>query len=149
MKPKRIVFGTNQLMADKPTHDGQKPAFRGIIDNDAPVFVERWSTGRLERALASGMEVFVCSLKPSLGPHDEWWRKLVPPENVFLYDELNGGTLHVSEIGRKAYLPWRRLFARLGIPWEPRFKRVDVARSALADYDVIDGRAPSAAGGAA
>lgn len=149
MKPKRIVFGTNQLMADKPTYDGQAPVYQGFVDMLAPTFVTRWSTGRLEQAVAQGMEVFVCSLKPELGPHDAWWRKLVPPENVFLYEELNSGTLHVSVIGQKAYLPWQRLFARLGIPWEARFERVNVARSALAEHNVIDGRILTAAGGAA
>jgi hypothetical protein len=137
---KRIVFGSNQLMSDKPTYDGQTPVFQGFVDMLAPTFMTKWSTGRLEKALALGMEAFVLSLKPALGPQDSWWRKIVPPENVFLYEELRAGKLSYVEIGRRAFLPWQRLFVRLGISWESRYESTDVARAALATHDVLDGK---------
>lgn len=135
-------------MADKPTFEGQEPAFQGIVDLLEPTFVIKWSTGQLERALELGLDVYVCSLKPSLGAQDAWWRKLVKAENVFLFDELAAGTLAVNEIGRKAYLPWQRLFSALGIPWETRYERLNVARAALVEHGVIDARNPAAFGSA-
>jgi hypothetical protein len=139
MSSQRIAFTTDELMVEKPLYPGQKPVFSGEVDVLGPTRIERWSTGRLEQAVASGMEPFVCSTRPSLDAHDRWWRAMVAPENIFLFVELNQGTVHVTEIRWKFCLPWQRLFQRLDLRWEPSCRSVDEARAELARQGVLKG----------
>ncbi len=122
---RRIVFGTTDIFRETPRYEGQ-----------APVHAERhrgrglawYSTGRLEAALAAGLEVYVCSVRPAFGPQDAWWRRLVDPARVF----FNPGLFAAAAVapGEALLGPWRRLYAALGFPW-PQGADEAAAKTAL------------------
>lgn len=106
------VFGTTAIMSDMPVFKGQQPVHSEIWRRK---YYASYSTGRLERALDLGLEVWVCSIRPAFGPQDGWWRKLVPAERVL------GTDLSVMDVGRNGMAgllePWKRLYERFGLLW--------------------------------
>ena len=74
-----------------------------------------YSTGVLERALASGHDVYVMSTRKALGAHDAWWADLLPSENITIgvYGTANDGEMGATDT---AYIAaWRALAVRLGL----------------------------------
>jgi hypothetical protein len=69
------------------------------------------STGRLERAIAEGYEVFIASSRTKLVETDDWWAKLVPADHIFLADELE------NDLADYLSSSWKKCLAALGITW--------------------------------
>ena len=83
-----------------------------------------YSAGRLEEALGKGLEVYVVSARNvvEFDEHDDWWRRLVKPENVFDCPLLEG-----------RLWPWQRLYARFGIH-DPGYRSVWEYRDTLRNF---------------
>jgi hypothetical protein len=116
------VFGTRHILTESPVFDGQQPAYQEYFRGDLLAW---YSTGKLEEALAKGMEVYVVSIRPVFGQQDAWWQALVPADRVFnatgiFAAAVNGDPLEAS------FAPWRRLYRQLGVPWpEGQFSDFD------------------------
>jgi hypothetical protein len=116
------VFGTRHILAESPLFAGQEPVYQEYFRGELLAW---YSTGKLEEALAQGMEVYVVSIRPVFGQQDVWWQDLVAPDRVFnatgiFAAAVNGDPLEAS------FVPWRSLYGLLGIPWpEGRFRDFD------------------------
>lgn len=136
MERRIIVFGTRDIASDAPAHAGERPVFDGFVGRHRVI---QYSTGRLERALAEGLEIHVCSIRPAFGAHDRWWLALVPPERVHA-PVIPPGRRAVKEI---AWLlecgPWKRLFDALGLPWDDGWEREEGPRSAAGGFGLLLG----------
>lgn len=119
---KVVVFGTRHLESRQPVFFGQIPTHEEVFRGQRLL---TYSTGRLEQALGLGLTVYVVSIRPAFGPHDQWWRQQLPPENV-----LNATGIFASTDGSQAmtaaFRPWRELYLRLGVTWpEQGFSDLD------------------------
>lgn len=106
------VFGTTAIATERPVYKGQRPMHQEVWRRKLYL---TYSTGRLERALDLGMEVWICSIRPAFGDQDRWWLALVPPERVLCTDpsmmmDARNGLARLLE-------PWKRLYERFGLPW--------------------------------
>ncbi len=110
---KVAVFGTRHILASSPLYDGQPPVHQEWHRGQR---LDWYSTGKLEEAVARGLEIYVVSIRPAFGPQDEWWLEIVGRERAF-----NAGRIFAAAVSgdpmEAAYEPWRLLFSRLGIPW--------------------------------
>lgn len=130
------ILSTTDIQAEHPAYPGQAPVPGGTPGRRVPGV---WSTGRLEQALRLGLDVFVCSIRPAFGPHDRWWRAMVPPDKVFCADGLLR-PFRPSEAERLLIEPWRRLYAALGVRWDPSLTHERDARARLVDrFGAVDG----------
>ncbi len=69
MFTKVAVFSTTHIQAERPLFEGQEPVFE-LWHRGKPL--SWYSTGKLEEAISSGYTVYVCSIRPVFGPHDDW-----------------------------------------------------------------------------
>lgn len=108
-----VVFGTTTIVSHRPVFSGQEPVYE---DPDPRYGYQAWSTGKLENALASGHDVYVCTVIPRFRPEDAWWRLYVPPERIYAPAADARGT--VDQI-KEHFIegPWRRFLADIGRPW--------------------------------
>lgn len=83
--------------------------------NSHNVFVD---TGALQAALEQGYEVFVVSTREKFGPHDKWWRELVPADHVTHCRPLQEGE---SDSMLRLNEPWKALYERLGHEYPHNF----------------------------
>ena len=133
---KVVVFGTRHLESSRLVFPGQPPVHEELFRGQRH---QTFSTGRLEQALRLGLTVYVVSIRPAFGPHDEWWLKLVPSENV-----LNTADILMSagadQATAAAFRPWRELYRRLGLYWPPgQFRDLDdPARYLVKTYGIVD-----------
>jgi len=121
------------------------------------------SRGRLERALEEGYEVFVITTGRGFTDSDEWWRWLLPPEQVLRTPSrleaaeaanptpnipVDWASLHRGEsdgaFSARLATPWLELFRCLGLVYplrpdgEPEFWTA--ARAVLAEAGAVVGR---------
>ena len=108
-----VVFGTTDILSEKPVFPGQEP----IYVNDCPRHGYRlWSHGKLERAVEQGHEVYVVTVIPIFRPEDAWWRELVPPDRIYRpVTDAHGSPDQAFEHFINA--PWKRFLADIGRPW--------------------------------
>lgn len=117
-----IIFGTTHILSDRPIFRGQKPVHVEVRRGRR---LRTYSTGRLEEALALGLEVFVCSIRPAFGPADAWWRGLVDQDRVYNASHIFAATDGDAALAA-AHEPWRQLYRRLRLHWpENRFTDID------------------------
>jgi hypothetical protein len=131
------VFGTTHIMSSRPVFAGQKPVHTEFHRGRR---LDTYSTGRLEEALSKGYEVFVCSIRPSFGKHDAWWRRLLGADRVLNAKGLLAAADGASALAA-AFAPWRELYRRLGAHW-PEGKFIDIDDPAdwlSAEYGVVRG----------
>ncbi|MFA5947332.1 MAG: hypothetical protein WC813_04950 [Patescibacteria group bacterium] len=69
------------------------------------------STGRLERAIAEGYEVFITTTRTKLVEIDDWWRKLVPDDHIFLANPQG------EDLAEHLASGWKKCIAALGLTW--------------------------------
>jgi hypothetical protein len=117
-----VVFGTRHLESRRPVFTGQLPAHEEVFRGQRLL---TYSTGRLEQALSLGLTVYVVSIRPAFGPHDEWWRQQLPSENVLNSSDIFASA-NAAQALSSAFRPWRELFRRLGVKWpDEGFKDLD------------------------
>lgn len=98
-----------------------------------------YSTGKLEEALRAGYEVYVCSIRPQFGSHDNWWRTLVQDDHVFNSERILVGLMTADHM-EAVFAPWKALFERLGLRWDGSFDDFDDPAIALSTrYGMKDG----------
>jgi len=155
MSDQIIVLTLSEVQSTTPKYAGQTPVYRGPVAymGDGADYA-LYSAGKLEQALAAGYVVYVASKRTELGEHDAWWLAHVPRERIFLYDELrlspdNPG-VPAAKAGSLAILPWQRLYAALGLPWDEAFgDRVKNARAGLERHGILTGDIFTTVSGAA
>lgn len=134
---KGIVFSTADIQSRHRSFPKQEPTSLFITPKDE--VIPYYTSDFLEKAIEQGYQVYVVSSRSILGPHDEWWIRLVGLQNIFLtppplappdppdvkrwseWEEYEKVLDHWkteradSHRELKRYLkPWRRLFDRLG-----------------------------------
>ncbi len=68
-------------------------------------------TGLLERAIEEGYEVFITTTRTKLVETDDWWRKLVPDDHIFLTDPS------VEDMQEQLSSGWKKCVTALGLSW--------------------------------
>ncbi|HJV32880.1 MAG TPA: hypothetical protein VJ694_02530 [Patescibacteria group bacterium] len=141
-----VVFGTTDIMSEDPAYDGQEPIYVNACPQHG---YKLWSSGKLERALGEGHDVYVVTVVPLFRPEDAWWRELVPAERIYrpvtdargepsqAYDHFING-------------PWKRFLADIGRPWPKGVEDAIAWRSSLDGSDglLYGGRLAGFAGSA-
>jgi hypothetical protein len=127
-----IVFGTTDINSEKPAYPGQAPVYVNACPKHGYAV---WSTGKLEAALATGHDVYVCTVIPIFRPEDAWWRTLVPADRIYrpLPDACGPREAAFNHFVND---PWRRFLADIGRPWP---KGVDDAIEWRTSLDGSDG----------
>ena len=135
---KNVIFGTRDICVEEPLFDGQLPVYQEISGGE----MLRWySTGKLEQAIAAGCTAYVVSIRPAFGPHDEWWRALVPPDRVFVNAGMMAAFTGAPAVA-KVFDAWRRFYARFGLRWSDAFSDLDDPRThAVEKLGFVDGSA--------
>lgn len=105
-----VVFGTTAIVSERPMYPGQPP----VYENPCPTHGRMaWSTGKLERALAMGHDVYVCTVLPLFRPEDAWWRKLIAPDRIYRPVGDARGKLEET-FDHFINDPWRRFLTDIG-----------------------------------
>lgn len=113
MAPLIIVFGTTDIANHQPAFPGQAAVYR----NSCPKYgYASYSTGKLERSLVMGADVYVCTVLPLFRPEDDWWRALIPAERVFK-PNLDARGRPDQTFDHFVNGPWRNFLDHLGRPW--------------------------------
>ena len=124
---KKAIFGTRDIYDTRPAHTGQAPTHEEIGRFGGR---HSWySTGKLEEALASGYEIYVISIRPAFGPHDDWWRALVPSENVYVNPGIMAAFMG-DPTSSRVHGAWQNFYRRFGLPWSHTFRDLDDPRTA-------------------
>ena len=124
-----VVFGTTAIVSELPMFPGQRP----VYENACAVYgYKAWSSGRFERALADGSDVYVVTVLPLFRPEDAWWRALVPPERIYRPVADARGSAEEA-FDHFVNDPWRRFLADIGRPWP------DGVTDALEWRETLDG----------
>ncbi len=110
-----VVFGTTAILSERPSYPDQAPIYENRCARHG---YKVWSTGKLERALAEGHEVYVCTVIPLFRPEDAWWRALVPPDRIYRPRTDARGTRQEA-FDHFINEPWRRFLADIGRDWPP------------------------------
>jgi hypothetical protein len=131
------VFGTRHIMTESPVFDGQPPSYQEYFRGELLTW---YSTGKLEEALAQGMEVYVVSIRPVFGQQDAWWQAMVPAGRIFNATGIFAAAVNGDPMAA-SFVPWRSLFRLIGVPWpEGQFRDFDDPSVWLASrYGVKDG----------
>ena len=107
------VFGTTAIVSETPMYGGQQP----VYENGCPRHGYKiWSSGRLERAIGEGYDVYVVTVIPLFRPEDEWWRELVPADHIYRPVTDARGTAE-QVFDHFINDPWRRFLADIGRAW--------------------------------
>ena len=108
-----VVFGTTAIVSEHPMYPGQPP----VYENRCLIHGYRsWSSGKLERALGEGHDVYVCTVLPLFRPEDAWWRALVPPDRIYRpVSDARGKPEEAFD--HFVNDPWRRFLADIGRSW--------------------------------
>ena len=138
------VFGTSEIFtvhwsADRvelPRHL-QNKLHRATMEDDVGIH-HVYSTGRLERAIRLGYDVYVASTRERLDEHDSWWVGMVGKDHVFLAREWKAGEDVPVSSG------WVELFGALGLaypiapspPPSVRLAHWTTARDMLKNYGI-------------
>lgn len=136
---KKAIFGTRDIWDYRAQFPGQSPVF--VIDEPRPRGAKYpiFSTGKLEQAIAEGYDIYVVSIRPGFADVDNWWRRLVPADHVF----VNKGLLPAFTGNPKAadiFNAWRQFYRLLGLPWSDKFTDMDDPRTAaIAVHGLKDG----------
>jgi|GEM_PF-2565798 len=141
-----VVFGTTDIMSEEPAYEGQSPIYVHACPNYG---YKLWSSGKLERALGEGYDVYVVSVIPLFRPEDAWWRELVPAERVYRpVTDACGEPDRAFDHFINA--PWRRFLADIGRPWPRGVDDAIVWRESLDGSDglLYGGRLAGFAGSA-
>ncbi|MFC1702957.1 hypothetical protein ACFLZO_00640 [Patescibacteria group bacterium] len=136
MRSHIAVFGTRHIFAEEPLFEGQEPKWEEWFRGKKYSW---YSTGKLEEAVSAGCEIFVCSIRPVFGPHDNWWRELVQNDHIFNSERILSGLMSANYM-EAVFAPWKALFEKLGLPWDQSFDDFDDPAIALSTrYGVRDG----------
>ena len=104
-----MVLKTGELFELQWQKRNQVPACRCGPHGDRPIY----STGLLERALATGLDAWVLMSRTRLEPYDAWWADPLPADHVIFPSAGPNVTLHEAE-----YMPWVTLAVALQLPHE-------------------------------
>jgi len=111
---KVAVFGTRHILAEAPLYAGQEPVYDEWFRGE---HFSWYSTGKLEEALAQGLDVYVVSIRPVFGRQDQWWLKLVGDGRAYNARRSLAAAMAGGDAMEAVYEPWKLFFGRLGVPW--------------------------------